>query len=104
MATVHCLNKRGQRLQVPGIGGVTCRLPDQVLWALLRDMQEWVRDAEAGEEVLIMEELPQALRREVSHSVNRRVFARLGVFHDFPPREQAAIAAMMTPVQARARP
>ena len=32
--------------------------------------QEWVRDSEAGEEVLIMEELPQALRREVGPPPN----------------------------------
>ena len=64
--------------------------------------QEWIRDAEAVEEVQIMEELPHNLRREIAYSINLKVFRKLAVFHDFPGREQAQIASMMTPVQARA--
>ena len=62
--------------------------------------QEWIRDAEAVEEVQIMEELPHQLRREISYSINRKVFKQLSLFHDFPAREQAQIAASMTPLQA----
>ena len=47
-----------------------------------------------------MEELPHLLRREISYSINRKVFKQLSLFHDFPAREQALIAASMTPVQA----
>ena len=36
--------------------------------------------------------------------MNRKVFQRLRLFHDFPPREQVAIASMMTPIQVRASP
>ena len=63
--------------------------------------QEWIRDAEAVEEVQIMEELPHSLRREIAYSINQKVFRKLAVFHDFPPKEQVQIAAMMTPVQVR---
>lgn len=53
------------------------------------------------EEVQIMEELPHSLRREIAYSINQKLFRKLAVFHDFPPKEQVQIAAMMTPVQAR---
>ena len=62
--------------------------------------QEWIRDAEAVEEVQIMEELPHQLRRDISFSINRKVFKQLNLFHDFPAREQALIASSMTPIQA----
>lgn len=61
--------------------------------------QEWIADTEASEEVQVMEELPDGLRREVSYSVNCRIFKKLGFVHDFPVSEQMSIAAMMTPLQ-----
>ena len=62
--------------------------------------REWIRDAEAVEEVQIMEELPHQLRRDISFSVNRKVFKQLKLFHDFSTREQTLIAATMTPIRA----
>lgn len=59
-------------------------------------------DAESLEEVYIMEELPYRLRREVAYAVNKKVFNQLQIFHDFPYREQMAIASMMMPLQVRA--
>lgn len=63
--------------------------------------QEWIADTEAVEEVQVMDEVPHALRREISYAVNRKVFEKLHVFHDFPQPEQKSIAAMMTPLQVR---
>lgn len=77
---------------------ITSRTRPQKLTA--SPAQEWIRDAEAVEEVQIMEELPHQLRREISYSINRKVFKQLNLFHDFPVREQAQIAASMTPIQA----
>ncbi len=64
-------------------------------------MQEWIADTEAVEEVQVMDEVPHALRREISYAVNRKVFEKLHVLHDFPVSEQKSIAAMMTPLQVR---
>ncbi len=61
--------------------------------------QEWIADTEAVEEVQVMDEVPHALRREISYAVNRKVFEKLHVFHDFPVSEQKSIAAIMTPLQ-----
>ncbi|CAL8463823.1 g3357 [Coccomyxa elongata] len=61
--------------------------------------EEWIADTEAVEEVQVMDEVPHALRREISYAVNRKVFEKLHVFHDFPVSEQKSIAAMMTPLQ-----
>ncbi len=61
--------------------------------------QEWIADSEAVEEVQIMEEVPHSLRREIAYAVNRKIFAKLAVFHDFPVAEQMTIASMMTPLQ-----
>ena len=55
--------------------------------------QEWIRDAEAVEEVQIMEELPHTLRREIAFSINAKMFKPAGHLHDFPVKEQALIAA-----------
>ena len=69
--------------------------PIQSSWLV----QEWLMEAEAVEEVQIMEELPHSLRREIAFNINRKVFQQLSVFHDFPPQELAAICGMMTPLQ-----
>ncbi|BDA50689.1 probable potassium/sodium hyperpolarization-activated cyclic nucleotide-gated channel [Coccomyxa sp. Obi] len=62
--------------------------------------EEWIADSEAIEEVQVMEEVPYALRREISYSINKKIFERLGVFHDgFSQQDQIAIAALMTPMQ-----
>lgn len=61
--------------------------------------QEWLAEAEAVEEVQIMEELPHSLRREIAFNINKKIFRQLSVFHDFPLGEQAAICGMMTPLQ-----
>lgn len=62
-------------------------------------LQEWLAEAEAIEEVQIMEELPHSLRREIAFSINKKIFHQLAVFHDFPSAQQAAICSMMTPLQ-----
>ncbi len=46
-----------------------------------------------------MEEVPDALRCEVSYALNCKMFKRLGFLHDFPVSEQISIATMMTPLQ-----
>lgn len=66
---------------------------------LMPRSQEWIADTEALEEVQIMEEVPHALRREIAFAVNKKLFDRLALFHDFPVSEQQTIAAMMTPLQ-----
>jgi hypothetical protein len=58
---------------------------------------------EGNEEVVIMEELPHTLRREIALVVNRKIFERLALFSDFPERELRAVANMMAPIKARAR-
>ena len=58
-------------------------------------------EAEAVEEVQIMEELPHSLRREIAFNINRKVFQQLSIFHDFPAQELAAICGMMMPLQVR---
>ena len=73
--------------------------PSRRLDRLASCMQEWIADTEALEEVQIMEEVPHTLRREISFACNRKIFMRLGIFHDFPIQEQQSIAAMMTPLQ-----
>lgn len=55
---------------------------------------------EGNEEVVIMEELPHTLRREIALAVNRRIFERLQLFNEFPERELRAIANMMAPIKA----
>lgn len=50
-----------------------------------------------------MEEVPHSLRREIAYAVNRKVFSKLEVFHDFPVAEQMTIASMMTPLQVTLR-
>ena len=62
--------------------------------------QEWLTEAEAVEEVQIMEELPHSLRREIAYNINKKIFRQLAIFHDFPLGQQAAICGMMTPLQA----
>ena len=57
---------------------------------------------EGNEEVQIMEELPHTLRREIALVVNRRIFERLQLFADFPPRQLRAIANMMSPIKVGA--
>lgn len=59
---------------------------------------------EGNEEVLIMEEMPHTLRREIALVVNRRVFDRLQLFYDFPERQLRAIANMMAPIKVRSDP
>ncbi len=61
--------------------------------------QGWIGDIETLEEVQVMGELPDALRREVSCAVNCKLFKKLGFLHDSPQSEQMSIAAMMTPLQ-----
>ncbi|CAL8465088.1 g4623 [Coccomyxa elongata] len=62
--------------------------------------EEWIADSEAIEEVQVMEEVPHALRREISFSINKKAFEKLGVFNDgFSPQDQLAIADLMTPMQ-----
>ena len=61
--------------------------------------QEWLAEAEAVEEVQIMEELPHSLRREIAWNINKKIFKQLDIFHDFPHTEQVAICGMMTPIQ-----
>lgn len=61
--------------------------------------QEWYADTVASEEVQVMEEVPDALRCEVSYALNCKMFKRLGFLHDFPVSEQISIATMMTPLQ-----
>ena len=56
-------------------------------------------EAEAVEEVQIMEELPHSLRREIAFNINRKIFQQLSIFHDFPAPELAAICGMMMPLQ-----
>ena len=56
-------------------------------------------EAEAVEEVQIMEELPHSLRREIAFNINRKIFQQLSVFYDFPAQELAAICGMMMPLQ-----
>lgn len=57
---------------------------------------------EGHEEVQIMEELPHTLRREIALVVNRKIFERLQLFADFPPRQLRAIANMMSPIKVGA--
>ena len=64
-------------------------------------MQEWLRSSEAVEEVGIMDEVPQVLRKIISLHINKPLFERLSIFHDFPPNIQTAIAGMMYPLQVR---
>ena len=67
-------------------------------------MQEWIADSEAIEEVQVMEEVPHGLRREISYSINHKVFEKLGIFHEgFSAQDQMAIAAAMTPMQVPAQ-
>ena len=66
--------------------------------------QEWLTEAEAVEEVQIMEELPHSLRREIAFNINKKIFHQLSIFHDFPVSQQAAICGMMTPLQVRRLP
>ncbi len=67
-------------------------------------MQEWIADSEAIEEVQVMEEVPHALRREISFSINKKAFGKLGVFNDgFSAQDQLAIADLMTPMQVHAQ-
>ncbi|KAK9804836.1 hypothetical protein WJX72_007920 [[Myrmecia] bisecta] len=61
--------------------------------------EEWLSHNEAGEEVGIMDELPHKLRKDISYQLNRPLFLQLRIFFDFPEHIQAAIAAMMTPMQ-----
>ena len=61
-----------------------------------------MQDVEGHEEVQIMEELPHTLRREIALVVNRKIFERLQLFADFPPRQLRAIANMMSPIKVGA--
>ncbi|KAK9807740.1 hypothetical protein WJX72_007807 [[Myrmecia] bisecta] len=61
--------------------------------------EEWLSHNEASEEVGIMDELPHKLRKDISYQLNRPLFLQLRIFFDFPEHIQAAIAAMMTPMQ-----
>ncbi|BDA48948.1 probableVMJ3 Protein CNGC15c [Coccomyxa sp. Obi] len=75
-------------------------LPSKLRMQIRKHYQEeWIADTEASEEVHVMEEMPDALRREVSYTVNRKIFETLGFVHDFPLSEQMSIAAVMTPQQ-----
>lgn len=56
---------------------------------------------EAVEEVEIMDEVPQVIRKSISLQINLPLFEKLGIFHDFPLSLQTAIAGMMYPLQVR---
>jgi hypothetical protein len=51
------------------------------------------------EEVQIMEELPHYLRRDIAYYVNRKIFSRLQLFHDFPKDLLVTISSLMVPLQ-----
>ena len=55
--------------------------------------------ADANEEVQVMTELPQGLRKEIALSLNVPVFKKLNFFHGFPDKVLATIASHMAPLQ-----
>lgn len=59
---------------------------------------------EAVEEVEIMDEVPQIIRKSISLQINLPLFEKLGLFHDFPISLQTAIAGMMYPLQVCSPP
>ncbi len=74
-------------------------LQSTAVLSMLCSWQEWLTEAEAVEEVQIMEELPHSLRREIAFNINKKIFHQLSIFTDFPVSQQAAICGMMTPLQ-----
>lgn len=62
-------------------------------------VQDWLYGADAGEEVQVMTELPQGLRKEIALCINEPLFKRLNIFHGFPEQVLAQIAAHMSPLQ-----
>lgn len=71
----------------------------QAEWRLA--LQDWLYGADAGEEVQVMTELPQGLRKEIALSVNTPLFGKLNFFNDFPEGILASIASHMSPLQVR---
>ena len=80
------------------MGNITKNIFKQPL-EIIFNLQEWLAEAEAVEEVQIMEELPHSLRREIAWNINKKIFKQLAIFHDFPHNEQVTICGMMTPIQ-----
>ena len=62
-------------------------------------LQDWLYGADAGEEVQVMTELPQGLRKEIALSINQPLFKRLNFFASFPEGVIASIASHMAPLQ-----
>ena len=62
-------------------------------------MQDWLYGADAGEEVQVMTELPQGLRKEIALSINLPLFKKLNFFHGFPEGVLSSLASHMAPLQ-----
>lgn len=65
--------------------------------------QDWLYGADAGEEVQVMTELPQGLRKEIALAINIPLFKKLSFFHTFPESVLSVIASHMSPLQVGSR-
>lgn len=63
------------------------------------NLQDWLYGADAGEEVQVMTELPQGLRKEIALAINVPLFKKLSFFHTFPDHVLSVIASHMSPLQ-----
>ena len=76
---------------------------EEISNAWISAAQDWLYGADAGEEVQVMTELPQGLRKEIALSINVPLFKRLSFFHTFPDHVLSSIASHMSPLQVPPR-